>query len=163
MGLFTDNFLSDLLCVMKITLQFGVSITNCFVSVTVVIFFWKICTFNLPKEPKFRGRLDIVEMFDCEKIQLVGESVFDWFTSFVAYLPTPWVQKSGDVKEIIVLYECHFRQCLNILRKSPEGLPKVPDDHLRYDWRKQRAKTAPTFCHVLRNLIGCFLTNYDTR
>ena len=38
-----------------------------FVSVTVVIFM-KICTFNLPKEPKFQEGLDVVELFECERV-----------------------------------------------------------------------------------------------
>ena len=44
----------------------------------------------------------------------------------ITYLPTPEVPKSGRL-EIFALQECHFRQCLNTLRKSPESLLNVPN------------------------------------
>ena len=42
----------------------------------------------------------------------------------ITYLPTPEVPKSGRLG-IFALQECHFRQCLNTLRKSPESLSNV--------------------------------------
>ena len=44
----------------------------------------------------------------------------------ITYLPTPEVPKSRHL-EIFALQECHFRQCLNTLRKSPESLSNVPN------------------------------------
>lgn len=71
------------------------------------------------------------------------------------YLPTPRVQKPGDILKSLHCMNIIFDNVSIIFKNHLKAFQMFPTS------RTARKKTAPTFYHVLFNLIGWFLTNYN--